>query len=121
MCCDIMCDWKNGLTREEIQGTEQGMTKLRTMIDQFESYGTPFEKICNNDTIKYDVLGKGFYVFKHLYKGRTQLRILYQFIRNEDQTFELKVHRVYCKRKSNSATQALYLKQFKHYIDSILS
>ena len=38
--------------------------KLKNMIAIKEQYGLPFEKIFNNESLKYDVLGKGFYTFK---------------------------------------------------------
>lgn len=67
---------------EDEKVTNKLVSRLRTYIDSFEKNGIPFEKIFNNDKIKYDCYGKGFYCFKmHLDHHKTY-RMLYRFIRN---------------------------------------
>ena len=111
-----MCkDWKKDLNKEEIKVVEKAMTKLRYLIDTVESTGTPFEKIFNNDTIKYDVLGNNFYTFKYKGLANTQARILYRFIRTSLDTYELEIHLVHIKR-SDLNIQRTYIDKFERYV-----
>lgn len=111
-----MCkDWKKNHTKEEIKVVEKAMTKLRYLIDTVESTGTPFEKIFNNDTIKYDVLGNNFFTFKYKGLANTQARILYRFIRKDPDTYDLEIHMVYVKRK-DSNIQRTYIDEFERYV-----
>lgn len=112
-----MCkDWKKKLPVDEVRNVEAGMKKLRSMIEQLEGQGTPFEKIFNNDVIKYDILGNNFFVFKHHGKANSQVRILYRFVRNPDKSFDLEIHQVYIKRKDLGKLQNAYLKDFEKYV-----
>lgn len=86
--------------------------KLKNMIAVEESYGVPFEKIFNNDAIKYDILGNGFYTFKAHGKDKSQLRILYKFVRYADQNYELEMHKVSIKRNNDKT----YIKEFQEYV-----
>ena len=86
--------------------------KLRQMISIKESYGVPFEKIFNDETLKYDILGKNFYVYKAHGKDRAQIRILYKFIRIAEKKFDLELHQVVIKRKTNKE----YIKEFREYV-----
>lgn len=92
---------------------EKAFEKLKTLIEVEEQYGVPFEKIFNNETVKYDVLGNGFYTFKAHGKDKAQIRILYKFIRKTIQEFELEMHMVWIKRKNDNA----YIREFKRYVD----
>lgn len=87
--------------------------KLKQMIQVEEQYGVPFEKIFNNETLKYDVLGKGFYTFKAHGKDNSQIRILYRFIRKSKQEFELEMHIPYIKR----TTSKDYIRKFEKYVE----
>lgn len=87
--------------------------KLQNMILTEEKHGIPFEKIFNNETLKYDILGKGFYTFKSHGRDRTQVRILYKFIRKTMQDFELEMHMVSIKRRNDNT----YMKDFQKYVD----
>ena len=89
----------------------RALKKLERQITTFESTGTPFEKIFNNDAIKYDVLGKGFYTYKFVAENSSQLRILYRFVRN-DNGFDLECHKVEIKRRSGKG----YIKDFEEYV-----
>lgn len=112
-----MCkDWRKKYPVDEIRNVEAGIKKLRSMIEQIEASGTPFEKIFNNDVIKYDVLPKNFFVFKHHGKMNSQVRILYRFIRKPDNSFEIEIHQVYIKRKDLGKLQNVYLKDFEKYV-----
>lgn len=64
------------------------------MIAIKEQYGIPFEKIFNDETLKYDVFDndKGFYTFKAHGRDKTQIRILYKFVRMSEQKFEVEMH-----------------------------
>lgn len=112
MCKDK--DWKKKLPVDEIRNVESGIKKLKSMIEQHEAQGVPFEKIFNNDVIKYDILGKNFYTFKHHGKSNSQVRILYRFIRPTEKTFEIEVHKVYIKRKDLS--EKVYIHMFESYV-----
>lgn len=91
---------------------EKAFEKLHKMIDVEESYGVPFEKIFNNDTIKYDILGGGFYTFKSQGRDRSQIRILYKFIREKQGEYNLEMHMVYIKRRTDKE----YMKDFANYV-----
>jgi hypothetical protein len=110
-----MCSWKKDITSEELKLVNKAMEKLRHYIDELENSGTPFEQICNNDKVKYDILGNGFFVFKYVGPSRTQLRILYRFTRQSPKQYELEIHKVYSK-KSDQKTQGQYLKDFSAYL-----
>lgn len=89
----------------------RALKKLERQITTFESTGTPFEKIFNNDAIKYDVLGKGFYTYKFVAENSSQLRILYRFVRTEN-GFDIECHKVEVKRRSGKG----YIKDFEEYV-----
>lgn len=86
--------------------------KLRRMINVEESYGTPFERIFNNDAIKYDILGKNFYTFKSQGRDKAQIRILYKFVRTENE-YDLELHMVKIKRRNDKD----YMKDFADYVE----
>ena len=52
------------LDNKEKELVDRALRKLENQINVIESTGTPFEKIFNNDSIKYDILGKSFYTYK---------------------------------------------------------
>lgn len=87
--------------------------KLKQMIEVKEQYGVPFEQIFNQESVKYDVLGKGFYTFKAHGKDNAQIRILYRFIRKTERQFELEMHMVSIKRRTDKE----YIKKFERYVE----
>lgn len=87
--------------------------KLKNMIMVEEQSGVPFEKIFNNESLKYDILGKGFYTFKAHGRDKIQIRILYKFIRKAMKDFELEIHMVFIKRRNDNT----YMKKFQKYVD----
>lgn len=89
----------------------RAMLKLEKQITVIENGGTAFEKIFNNDAIKYDVLGYGFYTFKFVAENSSQLRILYRFVREND-SFVLECHKVEIKRRSGKE----YIRKFEDYV-----
>ncbi len=91
----------------------KALKKLKQMIEIEESYGVPFEKIFNNETLKYDVLGNGFYTFKAHGRDKSQIRLLYRFIRISEQKFEIELHMVAIKRKTSKD----YMKEFQNYVE----
>lgn len=100
------------VSANERRAIDKGMEKLRCMIEQYEHQGQPFEKICNNDTIKYDILGGNFFTFKHQ-SQQMPLRILYRFKRTKDD-FNLEVHMAYIKKYADKR----YMKTFAEYVES---
>ena len=86
--------------------------KLKQMIAVKEQYGVPFEKIFNDETLKYDVLGNGFYTFKAHGRDKAQIRILYKFVRMPEQEFEVEMHMVLIKRRTDKE----YIKEFQRYV-----
>lgn len=110
---DTLVDKKLDYKEKEL--TNRALKKLEKQIEQFESTGTPFEKIFNNDSIKYDVLGKGFYTYKFVAENSSQLRILYRFVRNEDNSWNIECHKVEVKRRTNKD----YIKKFEEYVKGI--
>lgn len=87
---------------------EKGMEKLKTMIEDKERNGEPFEKIFNNDAIKAHVLSEHFCTFKFHYADSTQLRMMYEFRRNGD-VATLTLHRFFEKRRNEKD----YVYEFK--------
>ena len=90
---------------------DKALIKLSYLIQEQENYGVSFEKIFNNDAIKYDVLGYGFYTFKFVAENSSQLRILYRFVREND-SFILECHKVEIKRRSGKE----YIRKFEDYV-----
>lgn len=86
--------------------------KLKQMIAVKEQYGVPFEKIFDDEVIKYDILGKGFYTYKAHGRDKAQIRILYKFIRMSEQEFEVEMHMVLIKRRTDKE----YMKEFQRYV-----
>lgn len=87
--------------------------KLREMISAEEQYGTPFEKVFNNEVLKYDILGHDFYTFKAHGRDKSQIRILYKFIRKAKCEFDLEMHMVSIKRRNDKD----YMKEFQRYVE----
>ena len=58
---------------DEKKAVDSSVNKLVSRIEAYEREGTPFERICNDDKVKYDVLGNGYYTFKNQ-SQRIQLR-----------------------------------------------
>ena len=86
---------------------DKALEKLVYLIEEQDNYGIPFEKIFNNDTIKYDCLANNFFTFKFS-KGSIQLRLLYRFVRaQEDAVIEL--HDFYHKNRDDKS----YIKEFE--------
>ena len=87
---------------------DKGLQKLLRRIRQYESDGISFERIVNDDTVKYDILGNGFYTYK-IQTTQMPLRILYRFVRTKSD-FVIEVHQVYQKHKGKE-----YIKNFENY------
>ena len=100
------------LDNKEKELVDRALRKLENQINVIESTGTPFEKIFNNDSIKYDILGKSFYTYKFVAENSSQIRILYRFVRKEDNTYDLECHKVDVKRRSGKE----YIKKFEDYV-----
>lgn len=101
------------VSKDERRAIEKGMKKLMEKILQYEMAGTRFEKIFNDSSVKYDVLGHDFYTFK----AQTQkmpLRILYKFCRENNQDFSLEVHLSYQKKYDDKR----YIGMFSEYAET---
>lgn len=110
-----MIEYKMGLKKldnKEKELVDRALNKLEKQIDIIEGTGTPFEKIFNNDSIKYDVLGKNFYTYKFVAENSSQIRILYRFIRNPNNSYIIECHKVEVKRRSGKE----YIKKFEEYV-----
>lgn len=97
--------------KKTLQLAEKAMQKLERQIKELEANGKPFEKLFNNETIKYDVLGKNFFTYKFRGDDSSQLRILYRFVRNKNGTFDIECHKIAVKRHSGKE----YIKEFEAY------
>lgn len=97
--------------RKEIN---KAFDKLKYLVAEKEHYGTAFEYIYNDDSIKYDIFGKGFYSFKARGKDKAQIRILYRFERTSKKNYELELHMVVIKRRDDKT----YIKTFKEYVNN---
>lgn len=97
--------------KKTLQLAEKAMQKLERQIKELEANGKPFERLFNNETIKYDVLGKNFFTYKFRGDDSSQLRILYRFVRNKNGTFDIECHKIAVKRRSGKE----YIKEFEAY------
>lgn len=102
------------LDNKEKELVDRALNKLDKQIRIIESTGTPFEKIFNNDSIKYDVLGKSFYTYKFIAENSSQIRILYRFVRKDQNDYDIECHKVEVKRRSGKE----YIKKFEEYVKS---
>ena len=100
------------LDNKEKELVDRALNKLDKQIRIIESTGIPFEKIFNNDSIKYDVLGKSFYTYKFIAENSSQIRILYRFVRKDQNDYDIECHKVEVKRRSGKE----YIKKFEEYV-----
>ena len=98
---------------DERKEINKAFDKLKYLITEKERYGTEFECIYNDDSIKYDILGKGFYSFKARGKDRAQIRILYKFERINKKDYVLEMHMAVIKRRDDKT----YMKDFQDYVN----
>ena len=99
------------IDRKTCQLTHKAMDKLEHQLILIEQT-TPFEKLFNNDAIKYDVLGNNFFTYKFHGDDSSQLRILYRFVRKKSGSFNIECHKVAVKRRTNKN----YIKDFEEYV-----
>lgn len=109
--CESKCMKK--FSPSEKREIVKAFEKLQEMIRTEEKYGVPFEKVFNNEALKYDILGNGFYTFKAHGKDKAQIRMLYKFVRMPKQEFRLELHMVSIKRNDDKR----YMKEFQNYVD----
>ena len=94
---------------------DSALNKLIFLISEKETYGENFEKIFNNPSIKYDVFPDNFYTFKYHCHDSAQLRLLYRFIRNKDNTITIELHDFHHKKSNDKK----YIKNFEEKIKSM--
>lgn len=92
------------------------VSRLKTYIDSFEFSGTPFEKIFNNDKIKYDCYDNNFFCFKMHGDHHRTFRLLYRFVRKAI-GYDIEPHMIILKRDTNKSKRE-YLDQFEKYAKS---
>ena len=102
---------ENEKTKEAIN---KALNKLCETILQFEENGQPFERIFNNESIKYDVFENNFYTYKFRYADNTQLRLLYHFVRDKDKII-IELHQYAVKRRDNKNYIEVFEKYAKNY------
>lgn len=96
--------------------TDKLVSRLKAYIDSFESSGIPFEKIFNNDKIKYDCYDNNFFCFKMHCDHHKTFRLLYRFIR-KTVGYNIEPHMLVLKRDTNKSKRE-YLDQFEKYAKS---
>lgn len=92
------------------QAIYKALNKLCDSIINFENSGQRFERIFNNESIKYDVFDNNFFTYKFRYCDNTQLRILYHFVRKDDKII-IELHQYVVKRKNKKD----YIESFENY------
>lgn len=88
----------------------KALGKLCDSIIQLEENGQRFERLFNNESIKYDVFDNNFYTYKFRYCDNTQLRILYRFVRDGDKII-IELHQYIVKRRNKKD----YIDSFENY------
>lgn len=107
---ELKCKEYNKLNHSLKKCIDKEMQRLISLIKDIESNGTPFEKIFNNEVIKHNVLSERFFTFKSHGPDSTQLRLLYEFRRENDKVY-IALHKVFVKRRTSNE----YLVDFKEY------
>lgn len=107
----VKCKEYDKAGRELKKSIDKGMERLLALIKGKEESGEMFEKIFNNETIKYDVLSERFFTFKAHGSDSTQLRLLYEFKREGNDTY-IVLHKFFEKRRTNNK----YITIFKEYV-----
>lgn len=96
-----------------LEDVNDAMLKLTKMIDNYQAQGIEFERIINNSIIKYDIFKNNFYTFKHHGKhSKCQLRILYRFIRIDNNSYDIEVHKIFDKKQPTKK----YIDIFENYV-----
>jgi hypothetical protein len=86
---------------------------LGKKITEYHDSGIDFIHICNAENVKYDKHGE-FYTYKHHGKNKSQLRLLYACIQNEDMT-EIIIADYIEKRKNVCKGHKDHLDKFSKY------
>lgn len=107
---EIECKEYAKLKPELKKCIDKEMERLISLIKATEESGTPFEKIFNNEVIKHNVLSEKFFTFKTHGPDSTQLRLLYEFKRDGENTYII-LHKFFVKRRTSNE----YLTDFKEY------
>lgn len=110
-----ICVYKNDYFKESSdikRAIVCGVRSLYERIALYENQNVPFERIFNDERVKYDKHGD-FYTFK-CKKSDVQLRILYTYIVIDD-TPVIVIADFFVKKKNNKK----YIKQFENakYLD----
>lgn len=90
---------------------KKSLERLIGFIKDYEEHDVPFEKIFNNEVIKHNVLSEKFFTFKTHGPDSSQLRLLYEFKRENDDIYII-LHKFFVKRRTSNE----YLSDFKNYV-----
>lgn len=90
---------------------DKSMQRLVGFIKDKEDGGEQFEKIFNNEVIKHNVLSERFFTFKTHGPDSSQLRLLYEFQRKDNEV-NIVLHKFFVKRRQTNE----YLTDFKEYV-----
>lgn len=112
----VKCKEYEKVNPELKKSIDKGMERLISLIKGKEENGEPFEKIFNNETIKYDVLSERFFTFKAHGPDSTQLRLLYEFKRDGNDTHII-LHKFFEKRRTNNKYITIFREYVKNYED----
>jgi len=112
--CDVKYIEKNfkKTSREEKEVIKKGMQKLIHKIHLYETNGISFEQIFNDDSVKYDILPKSFFIVK-VQTQRIPTRVLYRFIRINSDNAYIEVHKSYLKKHTDPQK---YIGIFENYV-----
>jgi hypothetical protein len=78
-----------------------GVENIAKIISTYAQQGVTFNKVFNNDTLKYDQYKNGLFAYRHHDKSRTQLRLLYRVIETSD-TCAIELVSFYVKRNTTN-------------------
>ncbi len=90
--------------RDELRVVERATSKLLSTLNTYDMNGICFEKIFNDDVVKHNCLDNNMYVYKFSDRNKSQLRLLYQFQRVDNDNANIRVIDYYFKRRDTRGT-----------------
>lgn len=91
-----------------------GAENIANTVLSFAKQGVAFNKIFNCDVLKYDKYENGLFAYRHHDKARTQLRLLYRVI-EENNSSAVELVSFFVKRNSNNDYISLFSKFSKQF------
>lgn len=112
-----VCENKIKKEHRELKGTiEKAVKDLADKIVQCYKSGIAFNNIYNADNIKYDKHGNDFFTYKAHGKNKSQLRLLYACVQNDEATYLLIIDYIE-KRKRTTRGCGDHIDKFSKYDD----